>query len=127
MTKTIPTQQVPGIYRCRVGDAVVTAVSDGGIMLDPAMLQNITTDESKALLRAAGRPETLMSAINTYLIQTPDRTMLIDTGSGALVGRPPGACWRTLPRPAWRLEHFQPDCTGRKCSSALFDRMIHTL
>jgi glyoxylase-like metal-dependent hydrolase (beta-lactamase superfamily II) len=86
MTKTVPTQQVPALYRCRVGDAVVTAVSDGGIKLDPAMLQNITQDESKVLLAAAGRPDDLLTAINTYLVQTPDRTLLIDSGSGALIG-----------------------------------------
>jgi hypothetical protein len=25
------------------------------------------------------------------------------------------------------LEHFHPDCAGRKCSTSLFDRMIHAL
>jgi hypothetical protein len=25
------------------------------------------------------------------------------------------------------IEHFQPDCAGRKCYILLFDRMIHTL
>jgi glyoxylase-like metal-dependent hydrolase (beta-lactamase superfamily II) len=96
MTTTVPTQQVPGLYRCRIGDAVVTAVSDGGIALDFAMLQNITTEESKVLLRAAGQPETLMSAINTYLVQTQERTVLIDTGSGALIGPSAGRMLQNL-------------------------------
>jgi hypothetical protein len=60
MTKTLPTQQVPGIYRRRVGDAIVTAISDGGMMANPAMLQNITLDETQAILADAGRTPPLM-------------------------------------------------------------------
>lgn len=86
MPSSVPDRQTPGVYRHRVGDTIVTAVSDGGIALDPAMLTNIAAQEAAALLRDAGRPSGLLTAINTFLIQGPSGTVLIDTGGGSLLG-----------------------------------------
>jgi glyoxylase-like metal-dependent hydrolase (beta-lactamase superfamily II) len=86
MTSPLPTRQVPGIYRHRVGEAIVTVVSDGSIAEDPAMLLNISTEDAEAMLDAAGRTPPLTMALNVFVVQTPSRTVLIDTGYGTLGG-----------------------------------------
>ena len=86
MSSPVPGEQVPGIYRHRVGDAVVTAISDGGINFPLAALQNIAPDEAQARLTAAGRTATHMTAINAFAVQTAARTVLIDTGAGPYMG-----------------------------------------
>lgn len=96
MTTTAPTRQVPGIYRRRVGDAVVTAVNDGGMMANSAMLQNIVLADAQAILDHAGRTPPLMTAVNVFVVQTQDRTVLIDTGAGALMGPTAGRMMAAL-------------------------------
>ena len=86
MTSPMPSGQVPGIYRKRFGDRVVTSVSDGGLPADPAMLQNIELAESLTILDAARRPAPLMTAVNVFVIQSPGQTILVDTGAGTLMG-----------------------------------------
>jgi glyoxylase-like metal-dependent hydrolase (beta-lactamase superfamily II) len=92
----MPSGQVPGIYRKRFGDAVVTAVSDGGMPANPAMLQNIELAESQAILDAARRPAPLMTAVNAFVIQSPGQTLLIDAGAGALMGPTAGRMMANL-------------------------------
>lgn len=96
MTSPMPTRQVPGIHRRRVGDAVVTALSDGGLATNPGVLRNITEMEARALLRDAGRTEPMMTAINAFLVQTADQTVLIDTGAGPLMGPTAGRLMESL-------------------------------
>lgn len=81
-----PEEQVPGIQRRRVGVCCVTALSDGSIELPAAALAGIDVAERDAIYRAAGRRPPFFSAINGFLLQWPDRTVLIDTGAGALMG-----------------------------------------
>jgi glyoxylase-like metal-dependent hydrolase (beta-lactamase superfamily II) len=86
MTSPVPTQQVPGLYRRRFGEAVVTAISDGGMMANPATLQNIELADSQAILEHAGRMPPLMTALNVFVVQTAGQTVLVDTGGGNLMG-----------------------------------------
>jgi glyoxylase-like metal-dependent hydrolase (beta-lactamase superfamily II) len=81
----MPAGQVPGIYRKRFGAAIVTAVSDGGMPANPAMLQNIELAEALAILDEARRPPPLMTAVNVFVIQSPGQTVLVDTGAGTLM------------------------------------------
>jgi glyoxylase-like metal-dependent hydrolase (beta-lactamase superfamily II) len=85
----IATEQVPAIYRRMVGDVLVTAINDGFIVFPPGLLQNVTPDACEAFLRATGRRPVFATPINTFLLQWPDRTVLVDTGVGKEMG--PGA------------------------------------
>ena len=40
----VPTQQIPGVYHRRIGDIVVTALSDGYLDGTVDVLQNIASD-----------------------------------------------------------------------------------
>jgi glyoxylase-like metal-dependent hydrolase (beta-lactamase superfamily II) len=116
----LPTDQVPGIQRRRIGDAVVTALSDGFIVIPPEALQGIDVRERDAIYRAAGRRPPFASAINAYLLQWPGRTVLIDSGAGTLMGPDAGKLETNLRAtgvtPAQvdfvLLTHLHPDHAG---------------
>lgn len=76
-----PEQQIPGIYHRRVGDIIVTAVSDGFLDGTLDVLRNITPEEARAVLTASFRPAR-RTAVNTFLIYSAGRLALVDTGSG---------------------------------------------
>jgi glyoxylase-like metal-dependent hydrolase (beta-lactamase superfamily II) len=77
----VPSGQIPGFYHRRIGDIVVTALSDGYLDGTVDVLQNITPDESRALLAGAFRPGRRTS-VNCYLVYSAGRLALIETGSG---------------------------------------------
>ena len=51
----VPTGQIPGYYHRRIGDIVVTALSDGYLDGTVEVLQNITGDDARGLLDAQFR------------------------------------------------------------------------
>ena len=78
---TVPTQQIPGFYHRRIGDIVVTALSDGYLDGTVDVMQNISGDDATALLTGAFRPGRRTS-VNCYLIYSAGRLALVETGSG---------------------------------------------
>jgi glyoxylase-like metal-dependent hydrolase (beta-lactamase superfamily II) len=80
MIKT-PEKQIPGLYHRRVGDIVVTVVSDGFLDGTLDVLRNITPEEAREILTASFRPAR-RTAVNTFLIYSAGRLALVDTGSG---------------------------------------------
>jgi glyoxylase-like metal-dependent hydrolase (beta-lactamase superfamily II) len=77
----IPQQQIGGIYHRRVGDIVVTAISDGFLDGNLEVLRNIDHDEARQILTDAFRPAR-RTAVNAFLIYSAGRLALIETGSG---------------------------------------------
>ena len=77
----IPQQQIPGVYHRRVGDIVVTAISDGFLDGTVELMRNIVPDEARKILTASFRPARRTS-VNAFLIYSAGRLALIDTGSG---------------------------------------------
>jgi glyoxylase-like metal-dependent hydrolase (beta-lactamase superfamily II) len=81
-------RQVPSLYRARIGDIEVTAVSDGVINLPPQVFGEANLAEARRLLGEARLPtETpVPCALNTFLVNSGARLALIDTGSGDALG-----------------------------------------
>jgi glyoxylase-like metal-dependent hydrolase (beta-lactamase superfamily II) len=77
----VPTTQVPGVYHRRIGDIVVTALSDGYLDGSVEVMQNIPHADATQILTDNFRPGLCMS-VNCYLIRSAGRVALIDTGSG---------------------------------------------
>lgn len=77
----VPTQQIPGVYHRRIGDIVVTALSDGYLDGSCEVLQNIAVPEAERMLSEAFRPGRRTS-VNAYLVYSAGRLALIETGSG---------------------------------------------
>jgi glyoxylase-like metal-dependent hydrolase (beta-lactamase superfamily II) len=78
----LPDAQVPAIHHRRIGDVLVTSVSDGFLDGSMAVIQNIDPEDAAAMLRAAFRPVPRRTALNCFLIRAKGRTALIDTGAG---------------------------------------------
>lgn len=78
----IPLHQIPGVIHRRIGDIVVTALSDGYLDGSLNVLRNIDENDAANLLRAAFRPVPRRTSVNCFLVQSAGRTILIDTGCG---------------------------------------------
>ncbi len=85
---TIPERQIPAVYHRRVGDIVVTALSDGVLERTHEMMRDVPADEANVHLVTAFRSAFQLS-INAFLIFSGNRTALVETGSGNYLG--PGA------------------------------------
>lgn len=82
-----PISDQPGHYVVRVGAAWVIALSDGTVPIGATALFH--GNESNTVQRLLGRAylnNPVEISINTFLIQTGDRLILVDAGSGELLG-----------------------------------------
>jgi len=84
-----PTKQIPGIYHRRVGDIMVTALSDGTLARTPEMLRDIAAGDVERLFAEAFRPAIIVS-VNAFLIRRAGRLALVETGSGNYLGTTAG-------------------------------------
>ncbi|MEZ5765660.1 MAG: MBL fold metallo-hydrolase [Xanthobacteraceae bacterium] len=76
-----PTQQIPGVYHRKIGDIVVTAISDGFLDGNLEVMRNVDLDIAHKILADAFRPARRTS-VNSFLIHSKGRTAIVDTGSG---------------------------------------------
>jgi glyoxylase-like metal-dependent hydrolase (beta-lactamase superfamily II) len=90
-----PAEQISGVYQRKIGDIVVTALSDGYIDGNLDLLKNVDVDQARAILVGAFRPVRRIS-INTFLVHTKEATVLIDTGTGGSLGPTNGWLVRNL-------------------------------
>ena len=81
-----PSTQVAGVYRRKVGDIVVTAISDGYLDAVYEFTRNITPQDAERILKEAYRPAPPRVSINTFVIHSAGRMALVDTGSGHSMG-----------------------------------------
>lgn len=118
--------QVPGYYRHRVGDMVVTAVSDGVIDLPLELMHGIEPEAASALLTQAFRAPAPRAHVNAFLVQGGGRTVLIDTGAGGKMGPALGQLQANLTAAGTTpgdvdlvlLTHFHGDHSGGLTSTA---------
>ncbi|WP_088348009.1 MULTISPECIES: MBL fold metallo-hydrolase [Rhodomicrobium] len=113
--------QVAAAQRFKIGDIVVTALSDGHIMLDPALFSGITPDEFQAALRAAYlAPGSYRGSVNAFVVDTGSKVFLIDSGTGAALGPALGRLERNLIAAGYQpsaisallTTHLHPDHIG---------------
>ena len=108
-----PTAQIPGVYHVRVGDIVVTALSDGHVDRTPEMFRDITTADAEGLLAAAFRPGIVIS-VNAFLIYSAGRLALVDTGSGNYLGPTAGKLLANLAAAGVAAAEIDTSCS-RTC------------
>jgi glyoxylase-like metal-dependent hydrolase (beta-lactamase superfamily II) len=77
----VPQQQIPGAYHHRVGDIIVTAISDGFLDGTVESMRNIAPEDARAILSGVFRPARRTS-VNAFLIYSAGRLALMETGSG---------------------------------------------
>lgn len=102
---TPPTPQQAGYYRMMIGNFAVTALSDGTVALPvDKILLNTTPDHVNKVLAHHYLSSPLMTSVNSYLIDTGDKQILIDAGAGALFGPTLGKLTSSI-----KAAGYQPD------------------
>lgn len=81
-----PHVQAPSLNRRKVGDLVVTYLSDGFLDGSFDLFSGIGAADAEAMLTAAHRPPLAHLAIASYVIQGGGRTVLVDGGTGGFNG-----------------------------------------
>ena len=125
-------KQAPGYYRLRVGTFEVTVISDGTLSFPPS-LWNAPQPEVLAALAAEDRATDAISfQLNTMVVNTGDKLVLIDTGTGGKFQDNSGVLLANLAAAGFRPEqidavvftHLHPDhlwgATGATNSTLLF-------
>ena len=80
--------QLPGVYPFKLGDFKITALSDGTLPQDLLkLLTNTNPTEIDRLLKQSFLTNPVEVSINAFLIDTGDKQILVDTGSGDLFGK----------------------------------------
>jgi glyoxylase-like metal-dependent hydrolase (beta-lactamase superfamily II) len=81
-----PSAQIPGVYHRRLGDLLVSAVSDGYVDPPVDAVRGITVQEAERMVLAGnGRPGVRIG-VNMFAIRGAGRTVLVDAGSGTTMG-----------------------------------------
>lgn len=84
---SVTAQSPPSIYRFRVGDVRVTALSDGTVPINlHDLLRGIKESDTDALLTRHFLSNPVEASINAFLIEIGSRRVLVDTGAGELFG-----------------------------------------
>lgn len=76
-----PTQQIPGVYHRKIGDIVVSTISDGYLDGAIEVVHGIPPDETRRLLAANARPGRRTS-VNCFVIHSAGKIALVDNGCG---------------------------------------------
>ena len=113
----LPTAQIPGIYRRRFGDIVVTSISDGYLNGVYEFMRDIEPQEAERILKEAYRPAPPVISINAFIIQSGGRTALVDTGSGDYMGPTLGKMFQNIAAAGFTIDqidtilltHMHPD------------------
>ncbi len=78
--------QAPGFYRFNVGDTEITVLTDGFIPIETKLFTGDTA-AGRSLLEAEFLPvDKVKTAVNAWLVNTGDKLVLVDTGTGNVFG-----------------------------------------
>src|SRR5258708_12209131 len=74
-------RQVPGVYHRKLGNVLVTGLSDGYMDFGYEIFRNIPEDETKAILARERRLSPPRISINAFALRFGGRTYLVDCRS----------------------------------------------
>jgi glyoxylase-like metal-dependent hydrolase (beta-lactamase superfamily II) len=112
--------QAPGWYRMMLGDFEVTALSDGTLPLPVDKLLNEPAAKTTKALARSYQKAPVETSFNSYLINTGDKLVLVDTGAAGLFGPTLGNMLANLKASGYTPEqvdevyitHMHPDHVG---------------
>lgn len=79
-------EQAPGYHRVWLGDFEVTALSDGTFPFEAAWLTNVTPANLEKGLAEQFLTHPVETSFSAYLVNAGGKIVLVDVGSGALLG-----------------------------------------
>lgn len=111
--------QVPGFYRQQVGEAVVTAVYDGYVALDPKGLAGLSQQQIQQNIARLfqAKNAAIQTAVNAFVVRIGSHLVLIDSGSADCFGPTMGRMIENLKAAGFNpedvdtilLTHMHPD------------------
>lgn len=111
--------QAPGFYRRKIGNAEVTALLDGYLDISHNFWVGIEEKELKQSINSAFLPDNghIRIGITSYLVNTGERLILVDSGSADLFGPTAGKFFATLSHAGYSpdqiddilITHMHPD------------------
>jgi len=111
--------QVPGFYRQQVGEAVVTAVYDGYVALDPKSLTGLSQQQIQQNIARLfqAKNAAIQTAVNAFVVRIGSNLVLIDSGSADCFGPTMGRMLENLKAAGFKpedidtvlLTHMHPD------------------
>ena len=111
--------QVPGFYRQQVGQAVVTAVYDGYVALDPKALAGLSQQQIQQNIARMfqAKNAAIQTAVNAFVVRIGSNLVLIDSGSADCFGPTMGRMLDNLKAAGFKpedidivlLTHMHPD------------------
>jgi glyoxylase-like metal-dependent hydrolase (beta-lactamase superfamily II) len=110
----------PGYFRMMLGSFEVTALSDGTVDLPVDKLLAQAPEKTQQTLAAAHLAVPLETSVNTYLINTGSKLVMIDTGAAGLFGPTLGKLLANLKAAGYDasqideiyITHLHPDHVG---------------
>lgn len=84
--KSLPSSQVAGVYHRRLGDVLVTGLSDGYVDMGYTIFRNIPEEQIKDILARDHRTSPPRISVNAFALRFGGRTYLIDCGSADIMG-----------------------------------------
>jgi glyoxylase-like metal-dependent hydrolase (beta-lactamase superfamily II) len=84
--KSLPSSQVAGVYHRKLGDVLVTGLSDGYMDMGYTIFRNIPEEEIKDILARDHRTSPPRISINAFALRFAGRTYLVDCGSADIMG-----------------------------------------
>lgn len=123
------TFQAPGFYRMMLGRFEITALNDGTIDLEPGkLLIHATPRQVQEALDASFQAPVIPASVNAFLINTGNKLILIDSGTGpsGIFGPNLGQLLKNLLASGYRpeqvdevyLTHLHPDHVGGLLTNA---------
>src|SRR5262245_41181512 len=113
--------QVPAYYRFKIGTLEITAVTDGMIEIPISLYPAADKTEAQALFTKAHRSaEKIPTAINTYVVNSGSKLVVVDTGYGNMAGAAAGSLLGNLKAAGFEpaqfdavvITHMHPDHVG---------------
>jgi glyoxylase-like metal-dependent hydrolase (beta-lactamase superfamily II) len=81
---TAPEQkQTPGLYRRRVGDALVTTINDGFLDIPLSIMRGAPRATLESCMSESFQPSEPRLTVNTFMIEIGGRRILVDSGGGS--------------------------------------------
>jgi hypothetical protein len=80
---TTADKQLPGLYRRRIGDALVTTINDGFLDIPLGILRGAPPQTLEDCMAQAFQPPAPRLTVNTFMVELDGRRILIDAGGGS--------------------------------------------